>query len=110
MKKEFDVSKPFHNKKLVNEVVSKLRNFNFKLFGKRKMPFYLGKPTVYEFDLNMGFIHFTEQDFLGISNIFKEINRKWHTQMTYCIYPAVEKNRNIIINVRGSPQAPGNIR
>ena len=109
MKKRFDPLEPFLDKKLLNEVTSKLKNFEYKLYGKIPLMFYRGKPNKYEFDLNLGLIHFTEQDFKGLSKIFEDINKRWKTKITYCIYPAKDKNRRIIINIRGSPKAPSEI-
>ena len=106
---KFDPLEPFKNKTLLKEVLSKLKNFEYKLYGKIKLKFYRGKPTRYEFDLDLGIIHFTEKDFNGLSKIFKKINKKWKTQMMYCIYPSKEKNRHMILNIRGSPKAPSGL-
>ena len=103
--KDFEPLEPFENKELLNEILSKLENFEYKLYSRIKIKFFRGKPTKYEFDLNLGVMHFTEKDFSGLSKIFSEINKKWKTQMTYCIYPAKDQ-RAMIINVRGSPKAP----
>ena len=108
-KEKFDPMEPFADKKVLNELLKFLENFEYKLYGKIPIKFHRGKPTVYEFDLNLGIIHFTEQDFKGLSEIFAKINKKWKTQMTFCIYPSREKNRDMIINVRGSPKAPSEI-
>src|SRR3989304_1593620 len=105
----FNPLEPFSNKKLLNEAIKKLTNFEFKLYGKIPLKFYDGKPDKYEFDLNLGLVHFTEQDFRGISKIFAKINKKWGRQMMYCLYPAKESNRNMILNVRGSPKAPSTV-
>jgi hypothetical protein len=102
---KFNPMEPFANKKLLNGMVKEIRNFNFKLYQKIDSKFYRGKPTKYEFDLNLGMMHFTELDFKGLSEIFARTNRKWKTQLTFCIYPAKERNRNLIMNVR-APMAP----
>lgn len=104
----FDPLEPFASKTLLKEVINKFKNFEYKLYDKVPIRFFRGKPTKYEFDLDMGVFHFTEQDFHGLSKIFKEINHKWKTQMMFCVYPAKGK-RAIIINVRGSPKAPSEI-
>ncbi len=106
---KFDPMEPFADKKVLDEIVKLLESFEYKLYGKIPIKFHRGKPTVYEFDLNLGIIHFTEQDFKGLSVIFEKINKKFGTQMTFCIYPSREKNRDMIINVRGSPKAPSEI-
>ena len=107
--KNFDPLEPFKNKSLLKELLNKLKNFEYKLFGKIPLSFYRGKPTKYEFDLDLRIIHFTEQDFKGLSRIFEQINKKWKTKMTYCIYPSKDNDRHIIINIRGSPKAPSEI-
>jgi len=106
---KFDPLAPFASKKLLDEMLGELKNFRYKLFGKIPLKYYRGRPTVYEMDINLGLIHFTELDFQGMSAIFERINRKWGTQMTYCIYPSKKKFRDIILNVRGSPKAPSEI-
>jgi len=75
----------------------------------RPVVFHRGDPTKYEFDLNLGIVHFTEQDFKALSEIFARINAEWGTEMTFCIYPSKEKHRDMILNVRGSPMAPAEI-
>ena len=107
--KGFDPMEPFASKKFLNEVLGEMKKFRYKLFGQIPVRFHRGKPTKYEFDLALGVIHFTEQDFKGLSAIFERINKKWKTQMTFCIYPSKTLYRNIVINVRGSPKAPSEI-
>lgn len=106
--KTFDPLEPFESKLLLKEVLSKFKNLEYKLYGRIPIKFHRGKPTKYEFDLNLGVMHFTELDFQNLSKIFKEINSKWKTQMTYCIYPA-KNERAMIINIRGSPKAPSEL-
>jgi hypothetical protein len=95
----------FNKKELLDEVLKHFKNFEFKLFGKRGLHFYKGDPTEFEFDLNLGVIHITEMDVKGISAFIEAINKKYTVEITYCIYPAKEANRNMIINVR-LPGAP----
>jgi hypothetical protein len=95
----------FNNKDLRDEALEFFKNFEFKLFGKRGLNFYRGQVDEFEFDLNLGVIHFTELDCKGISAFIENINKKYDTEMTYCIYPAKEKNRDMILNVR-LPGAP----
>jgi hypothetical protein len=106
---DFDPLEPFVNQRLLNEVLSELERFEYKLYGKIPLRFHRGNPTVYEFDLNLGLVHITEQDCSGLSEVFGRINEEWHTQMTFCIYPSKEKARDMILNIRGSPKAPAEI-
>lgn len=98
----------FSNKELQEETLNFFKNFEFKLFGKRELKFYKGKVDEFEFDLNLGVIHFTETDCKAISSFIEEVNHKYGIKLTYCIYPAKESNRNMIINVR-LPDAPFNL-
>ena len=102
---KFDALAPFANKKFLAEVLKEFEGFEYKLYGPKPIKLYRGKPTEFEFDLNLEMIHFTEKDFQGISEFVRKINDKWGTSITYCIYPAKERNRDMIINVR-SPKAP----
>ena len=76
--KHMDKSKVtfLNNKELLNETLESFKNFEYKLFGKRKLDLYRGAPTEFEFDLNLGVIHFTELDFRGISSFIEKINNK----------------------------------
>ncbi len=103
----FDPLEPFASKSMFGELIGELRAFEFKLYRRIPLKFYRGKKSKLEFDLNLGVIHFTEEDFMGLSEIFKRINKKWGTDITYCIYPAKD-TRSIIMNVR-SPKAPSEI-
>lgn len=104
-----DPLEPFENKTLLKEVLSELEMFNYKLYGPVPIRLHRGEPTAYEFDLNLGVVHFTELDFRGLSEIFARINEKWGTQMTFCVYPSKEQARDMILNVRGSPKASSEI-
>ena len=102
----FDPLEPFADRKLLKEVLGEMKRFRYKLYGNIPLKFHRGRPTKYEFDLELGTVHFTERDFKGISAIFEVLNRKWGTDMTFCIYPSKKKPRDIVINIRGSPKAP----
>jgi len=106
---QFDPMEPFARDDVVHEVLDGLEKFEYKLYGPIPLRFHRGQPTKYEFDLNLGIVHFTEQDFEGLSAIVRRINAKWGTQMTFCVYPSKEKARDMILNVRGSPMAPAEI-
>ncbi len=105
----FDPLAPFANRVVLDEVVAALASFRWKLYGAIPLRLHRGEPTPYEFDLNLGVIHVTEQDAKGLSEIFRQVNDRWKTRMTYCIYPSKEKAREMILNVRGSPSAPSEI-
>ena len=105
----FDAMEPFAREDVLREVLGELEKFDYKLYGSIPLRFHRGPPTKYEFDLNLGVVHFTEQDFAGLSEFFRRINAKWGTQMTFCVYPSKEKARDMILNVRGSPLAPAEI-
>lgn len=109
MPARFDPLEPFATKRLLGEILGELKRFEYKLYGRIPLKFYGGRPTIYEFDLNLGMMHFTERDFSGLSAIFARLNEKWGTEMTFCIYPSKKKKRDIILNVRGSPKAPADI-
>jgi hypothetical protein len=70
---------------------------------------YRGDPSAHESDLNLGMIHFAEQDFHRLSEVFAHFNQRWGTKMMFCIYPAQESNRDMIMNVRDSPKAPSDL-
>ena len=97
----FDPLAPFADAAVLDEVVSALEGFRWKLYGSIPIRFYPGNPTPYEFDLNLGVVHVTEQDAKGLSEIFRSVNERWKTRMTYCIYPSRETAREMILNVRG---------
>ncbi len=103
---KFDPLEPFADETLLKEMLDELGEFRWKLYGYIPIRFHRGEPTKYEFDLNLGVVHFTEQDFKGLSEIFARVNNKWGTRMTFCVYPSKEKARDMILNVRGSPKAP----
>lgn len=105
----FDPLAPFATKAVVDEVVNELATFRWKLYGSLPVRFHRGDPTPFEFDLNLGVVHVTEQDATGLSAIFQRLNKRWATRMTFCFYPSKETAREIILNVRGSPRAPSEI-
>ncbi len=105
----FDPMEPFASPELLQEIMNLLAHVEFKLYGQRPIVLHRGAPTKYEFDWNLGLIHFTEQDFVALSELFHKLNDKWGTQMTFCVYPSKERPRDMILNVRGSPLAPAEI-
>ena len=105
----FDILAPFDDAGVLKTVMEGLARFEYKHYGTIPLKLYSGEPTPYEFDLNLGMVHFTEQDFKGLSAKFAEFNSKWGTRMTFCVYPAKESNRDMIMNIRGSPKAPSDL-
>ncbi len=105
----FNPMEPFAREDVLREILDDLEKFDYKLYGPIPLRFHRGQPTKYEFDLNLGVVHFTEQDFEGLSEIVRKMNSGWGTQMTFCIYPSKDKARDMILNVRGSPMAPAEI-
>jgi hypothetical protein len=105
----FDPMEPFANPDLLKETKDALSCIEFKLYGTRPLTLHRGNPTKYEFDWNLGLVHVTEQDFHALAAVFRSLNEKWGTEMTFCLYPSKEKPRDMILNVRGSPMAPGEI-
>jgi len=105
----FDPFEPFADATLLREMVDVLGAFGWKLHGTIPVRFHRGEPTKYEFDVNLGVVHVTEQDCQRLSELFLATNERWGTRMTFCFYPSKEKAREIILNVRGSPRAPSEI-
>ena len=105
----FNPMEPFAREDVLREILDDLEKFDYKLYGPIPLRFHRGQPTKYEFDLNLGVVHFTEQDFEGLSEIVRKMNSRWGTQVTCCIYPSKDKARDKILNVRGSPMAPAEI-
>jgi len=98
----FDTQKPFSNEKFFNAVFEAMK-FQFKLYGI--IPFKLIYQDENEIDLNMGEIHITEMDLKKISEFFAQINKKFGTQITYCIYHSTQFPGDMLLNIRG-PNAP----
>lgn len=105
----FNPMEPFADATLLAHIVNELTKFEYKLYGPIPISFHRGNPTKYEFDLNLGVVHFTEDDFRRLSELFQRINSERGTNMTFCIYPSKEKARDMILNVRGSPLAPAEV-
>ena len=105
----FDPMEPFNSPELLRETLSRLEAVEWKLYGRIPIRLHRGEPTKYEFDLNLGTIHFTEQDTTTLSALFRDLNQKWGTEMTFCVYPSKEARRELVLNVRGSPMAPSEI-
>src|SRR5436853_6691008 len=100
---------PFADPALLADLIGELSKFEYKLYGAIPIRFHRGEATKYEFDLNLGVVHFTEQDCKGLSEIFERTNAKWGTETPYCIYASKERTCDMIHDVRGSSRAPGDI-
>lgn len=98
----FNKDKPFSNEKFFSAVVDAMK-FPFKLYGV--IPFKLIYQDENEIDLNMGEIHVTEMDLKKISDFFAKINKKFKTDITYCIYHSTQFPGDMLFNIRG-PNAP----
>ncbi len=105
----FDPLAPFADPAVLEDVVSSLASFRWKLYGAIPIRYHRGDPTPYEFDLNLGVVHVTEEDAKGLSEIFRRVNERRKTRMTFCFYPSKDRPRDVILNVRGSPRAPAEI-
>ena len=99
---DFETQKPFSNEKFFNNVLAAIK-FPFKLYGV--IPFKLIYQDENEIDFNMGEVHITEMDLKKISELFSGINKKFKTEITYCIYHSNQFKGDMLLNIRG-PNAP----
>src|SRR2546421_7383865 len=95
---DFDPLEPFENKELLRHLLDRLEQVEYKLYGRIPLNFHRGEPTRYEFDLNLGVVHITEQDCQGLSEIFASGNPAWRAPMNFFIYPSQERARDMIPN------------
>ncbi len=100
---QIDKNKPFKNKQFLEEVIKKVRSLKFKLYGKINAKL-ISKDEL-EIDFNMGEVHMTEVDLLELSKRIKEINKKYKTNITYCLYHSDQFPGRMLLNIRG-PKAP----
>ena len=98
----FDKFRPFKDKKFLSEVYSGI-GFKFKLYGK--IPFRKIFASQEEIDVDMGEIHVTEMDLKKLSELMDKINKKYKTEITYCLYHSSAKPGDMLLNIRG-PKAP----
>lgn len=98
---KFDPLKPFAEKQCFEDFLNVFKDLNFKLYGK--INFEIISPDELDFDLYGGEVHYTEQDLKKITAQFADLNKKWGTEITYCLFPS-SKKPGIFINVR-SPKA-----
>lgn len=99
-----DPQKPFSNEEAYQDFLKLFTSIEYKLYGK--IDFEVLEKSDVEFDLYGGEVHYTERDLLAISKALRHLNRKWKTEVTYCLFPS-RTRPNIFINVRapGAPQA-----
>jgi hypothetical protein len=88
---------------LLTEVLDGLDRFEFTFRGRIPRRFHGGDPRRDEFELNLGEVRFTEDDFLRLSAFFEGINLKWGTEVTYGVYLSPEHNGDMILDVRSAP-------
>src|SRR5438093_11003212 len=96
---DFDPLEPFENKELLRNVLDRLEQFEYKLYGRIPLKFHRGEPTRYEFDLNLGVVHITEQDCQGLSEIFAAFNHKWRTASMVLILTSHENASIMVVYV-----------
>lgn len=99
----FDTQKPFADEEAYQDFLKLFTGIEYKLYGK--IDFKVVEKDDTEFDLYGGEVHFTERDLLAISKALRHLNRKWKTEITYCLFPSKKYPDGILINVR-SPGAP----
>lgn len=94
---------PFASDEAYHDFLSLFTEFEYKLYGT--INFTVVSKDDLEFDLYGGEAHYTERDFFGLSERLKELNTRWKTNVTYCLFPSSTHPAGILINVR-SPGAP----
>lgn len=97
-----DPNKPFANEEAYQDFLKLFTSIEYKLYGK--VDFKVVEKDETEFDLYGGEVHYTERDLLAISKALRHLNRKWKTEITYCLFPSKKYPDGILINVR-SPGA-----
>ncbi len=98
----FDKEHPFANEDFLNELLKALK-FPFKLYGV--LPFVVIAQNPDEMDLHLGEVHVTEADLQTLSGIVKTTNKKWKTDVTFCLFLSTQFPGVMLLNVRG-PHAP----
>lgn len=96
---------PFSNEKFVNELLDAMK-FQFKLYGT--LPFVVILQSEDEMDLYLGEVHVTEVDLLKLSDVMKATNKKWGTEITYCLFHSQQFPGVMLLNIRG-PKASMNL-
>ena len=99
---DWDPLKPFANEDTYQDFLKLFTRLEYKLYGK--IDFKVVEKDAVEFDLYGGEVHYTERDLLALSKALRHLNRKWKTEITYCLFPSKKYPDGILINVR-SPGA-----
>jgi len=100
---DFDALKPFANEDSYQDFLMLFTGLKYKLYDK--IDFRVVSKDELEFDLYGGESHYTERDLLVISKGLADLNKKWKTEITFCLFPSKKYPDGIVINVR-SPKAP----
>lgn len=99
---KFNPFKPFADEKCFKDFLSAFTDFRYKLYGKLK--FKLVYRDALEFDLHTKDVHYTEKDLKALTKRVAARNKKWKTNITYCLFPSRKFPVSVLINVR-SPKA-----
>ncbi len=94
---------PFADEAFSKEVIDGVHAIEFKLYGKVDAKLIAHDPP--EIDFNMGEMHMTEVDLKKLSSLMDIINKKYRTQITYCLYHSSNFPGKMLLNIR-SPAAP----
>ncbi len=100
---KINADRPFASKPFLKGVLKSILSMKFKLYGR--IPAKLLSNDLVEIDFNMGKIHITEKDFKILSKIMNKLNKKYKTNITYCIYHSDNYPDNMLLNIR-CPKAP----
>lgn len=101
----FDKERPFSDKGFLKDVYEGLK-IKFKLYGVIPYKKLFEHPE--EIDVDMGEIHITEVDLKQLSALMDRINKKYGTNITYCLYHSEDRPGDMLLNIRG-PKAPSDI-
>lgn len=99
----FDPLQPFASQDAYQDFLKLFTELKYKLYDT--VDFKVVSKDDVEFDFYGGESHYTEKDLLALSDGLKQLNEKWKTEITYCLFPSKKYPDGILINVR-SPKAP----
>lgn len=100
---KIDVGEPFTDETFFKEVIDGVHSIDFKLYGKVDSKLIAHDPP--EIDFNLGEMHMTEVDLKKMSTLMDQINKKYGTEITYCLYHSSNLPGKMLLNIR-SPAAP----
>jgi nitrite reductase/ring-hydroxylating ferredoxin subunit len=99
-----DAAHPFSHEPFVTELLASVA-FPFKLYGTiPEVPIFQSPD---EMDLHLGEIHVTEMDLKKLSGVMTDMNAKWKTEITYCLFHSTQFPGAMLLNIR-VPDAPKN--